>query len=197
VPISEFEVRDPHRRLVEAIHRSPPNVLFMPMTEASSIARIGLAARDLGRRGELRFVGSDAFEEDGRPFISVGGPSVNGISAHVIEMRLPHFEINYPEASEAALGSRKFQIVLTADGQVCEDYGFILATQSGAARCLILWGILAFGTGIATEALLDLRRFDRRTAASLHRGGSRLLVVHGHVSGFRFHDLKLVANEQL
>jgi hypothetical protein len=82
---------------------------------------------------------------------------------------------------------------------VIEDYGFVLTATWGTsrARCIVLCGILAFGTGIATQAVLDLKQIDKRAVKDIARSEPCLLVFRGRVSGFMIYDIQLVANTRL
>lgn len=194
VPVERFSVLDPNDEIGDVIHHSPRNVLFMPMAEGDSIARLALTLQSIRPRAKILFVDASRAAEGEALLISVGGPSVNGMSASLIQRYLPDFRIDYPQATRAEFAATTFRARFSKGGDVTEDVGFILKTptRSHGAASIVLWGILAFGTGIATQALLDLKGLDRHAAAAFRDPDGRFLVCRAKVRDFMIEDINLV-----
>lgn len=194
IAVQQFDVRDPRGLLLDVVHVVPPNVLYMPMAEGSSIAKLAFALRSIPGSGPVTFVTSDAYAERDRPLISVGGPSGNDVSGRLLETHLPEFAIDYPQATAATLGSRTFHVQYAKGSEeVSEDWGFILVIPRSGNHpgSVVLFGILAFGTEIATQAFLELRKLNRPMARRLHDGKPHLIVAHGKVRDFRIWDVRV------
>lgn len=190
IPIESFPVR--HLSEPEAtLHASPPNVLFMPLNEGVAIGRLSLALRSVAGKAPVNFVSCERFNADERPIISIGGPSVNVISGRLLEEWAPSFAVDYPDATCARIGSTTFGVAYNSRKEVTEDWGFILTTRSRAndQPLIVLCGVLAFGTQIATQALMDLRRLHATAAQAIASKDPAMIVVNGKVDGFGVHDL--------
>jgi hypothetical protein len=58
----------------------PSNAVNMSLAEGAAIARLITAIRVLRPKGEIRLVESGEFADDGKPFVSVGGPTHNRVT---------------------------------------------------------------------------------------------------------------------
>lgn len=194
IPVAEIQIRDQRGILNDLIHRCPPNVLYMPMAEGTSLSRLVLAIRSLHRLGAVSLATSESYEDTGRPVICIGGPSGNDVSARFINRDIPSFTIDYPTATVVSIGSRTYSLVVNGAGEVVEDYGFILVTRTrpGGARVIVLFGIVAFGTEIAVQALIDLKSLDRDAISKLNDPMPRLLVARAHIDGLRVWGVEMI-----
>ena len=174
----------------EFIRAQPANVLFSPTAEGAAVARLWLSFHDARKDLQVELQPAKEFSETANdaPFISVGGPSVNEISEHLIKRYAPSFEINYPQ-HEVKIGGSPYSAPQQSDGFLLEDYGFLLTgrTPTGT-RFAVVWGVYAFGTMVAARALIELG--DKKKYRSSERSGfSRkeglFLVAHGKVEGYQ------------
>jgi hypothetical protein len=100
------------------------------MAEGRGIGYLVLALRDAIGDVEIEYSMSAQFQDDGVPFVSVGGPSVNELSARLLELRAPSFSITYPEHT-ASYGALK------ASPQIAG--GVLKATSAGLNSTPTIW----------------------------------------------------------
>ncbi len=174
----------------EFIRAQPANVLFAPAAEGAAVARLLLMLHEARKDLDVVLVPAAEFSETANdaPFISVGGPSVNSTSKHLIKRYLPNFEITYP-AHEVKIGGSPYSAPQQRDGFLLEDYGFLLSgrTPTGT-RFAVVWGVYAFGTMVAARALIELG--DKKKYRGSERSGladekGLFLVAHGRVEGYQ------------
>lgn len=135
----------------------PANVLSMGMSEGQAVGEL---IRDIHRaRQNIRIliVPSAHFDDDGIPFICVGGPSVNSITRRYLEKFFPSFHMQYPEHVAGWLGNLTYRP--TMDGEeLCEDFGFLFYGVERETKFLLAFGIWPFGTLIAVRSFLSAAR---------------------------------------
>lgn len=183
--VTEFLPRGATERVVV-----PPNLLAMPMAEGGAIAALVTMVDGL-RRGHVHLVPQKAFQDNATLTISIGGPSVNSVSADILHRYFPIFRIKYPEHI-ASFGSMTFQPATDADGALVEDFGFIASvTADNGRKYLVLCGVWSMGTQIATDALLDVPRHSP-VRRYLHKGVSFMAVAHGTVDGLSHRNVEIV-----
>jgi len=178
----------------EFMRAQPANVLFSPTAEGAAVARLYLKLHEAKRkRFHVELNPAKEFSETGNkaPFISVGGPSVNAVSAHLIEHHLPNFRIDYPR-HEVFIGGHRFQAPEQRDGFLKEDYGFILSgrTDNGTPFAVV-WGVYAFGSMVAARALIELsdrRKYRKSERSRLFSRDGLFLVAHGRVNDYQLAD---------
>jgi hypothetical protein len=135
----------------------PPNVPVMPMAEGGSIVQLVGALHSIGCRN-VRLVDQEHYHDEGHGTvtISVGGPSVNRVSARLLSQNAPDFHLSYPE-HVATYGTTTFTPKRGGDNSLEDDYGFIaIGTTPKRGKCLVLLGVWAPGTQAATEAFLNV-----------------------------------------
>ena len=153
----------------------------MPMAEGGAIAQIVTMLHWIGCR-DYHLVPQEGFDDDANLTISVGGPSVNAVSANILQTYFPAFRIEYP-GHVASYGTMTFDSAKAADGTLREDYGFIASvTGQSGRRYVVLCGVWAMGTQIATDALLNLPR-DSEVSNDLRHDRNVFAVTHGTVTG--------------
>jgi hypothetical protein len=170
--------------------RVPKNVKVMPMAEGTAIAELLSVLHGLGR-GEIQLVSQENYQDNAGLTVSVGGPSLNSVSRSLLQNSFPKFSIKYP-AHVASYGSTVFAPLIDSEGNLTEDYGFAaVGRTSGGNRCIVLCGVWAFGTQIATTSLLrlPLRSDARRLFA---RKESFFIVSYGRVEGLWPGDIQVV-----
>jgi hypothetical protein len=181
VVIPSFEVGDFLPR--GAVERAaiPPNIKVLLMPEASAVADLLAALYEAGA-SQIDVVRQEDFRDDGLT-ISLGGPSVNSISADLLRRSFPDFRIKYPEHI-ASYGSTSFVASTDDKGELVEDYGFLASSRTATGhRCIVLCGVWAFGTRIAATTLIRMPRRSRMRKM-LRSGIPFLAVIHGQVDGF-------------
>ena len=147
--VPEFEISG-----VEGKATIPSNVAVMPMAEGRGIAELVKGFQSRFSNVDIEFVSQVTFEDNGSPFISIGGPSVNSVSGRIFEKYCPLFALKYPEHI-ASYGSVIYNPEFGPDHSLREDFGFILHTKSPkGSPCLVLCGVWAPGTHVAIQALL-------------------------------------------
>lgn len=173
--------------------RIPPNLRIMPMPEGMGIAALVAAIRAVGRDKPLLVVTPEAVQDVRQELIiSIGGPSVNSVSAALLEDRFPEFQIRYPE-HVAGFEGQDFVPERGPDGVLRDDYGFIFLTRSpSGARAIVVCGVWAFGTELAIRELVspDPAAAPRR---HLFSDAEAFLAFHAPVHEWLLGSGKLVA----
>jgi hypothetical protein len=161
----------------------PSNAVNMSLAEGAAIARLITAIRVLRPKGEIRLVESGDFADDGKPFVSVGGPSVNKTSGTLIRKLCLGLEID-TEGAKVDFGETSYRATVT-DNQVTRDFGFILsgATERGTPF-IVIFGITPFGSNIAARAYVDIQQLTHDHRLLRRRGHRALFVVLGDVEGY-------------
>jgi hypothetical protein len=172
----------------------PKNIPLMPMAEGKGIANIVAALRDSMRGVEIEYVAPSTFVDDGVPFVCVGGPSVNPLSAEILSSRAPAFALKYPE-HVAMYDQAKFAPQI-ADRILQEDFGFLLQTRSRyGTNCIVVCGVWATGTEIACLAYADRvpKTSPGRIRGHLRAGRNILVILRAPVAGYQVGGLELVS----
>lgn len=177
-------------RIANATAEIPPNVPVMPMAEGGAIAQLIRGLNEIGQR-DVELVSSANFRDDSDVTISIGGPSVNEISGKLLADGFPSFTLQYPQ-HVASYGTTTFLPERLDDESLREDYGFIAVGRTdNHHRFVVLCGVWAPGTQIATTALLELDR--RSEVASLLRGGHNFFAVaHGKITGLEMTGVRVI-----
>jgi hypothetical protein len=174
----------------EFLRAQPANVLFSPTAEGAAIARLYLMLHEAKKDIRVEIQPAKDFNETGSevPFISIGGPSVNMVSSHLIDRHVSGFHIEYP-VHHVTIGEHPWNVPQQRAGLLTEDYGFLLSGRApNGARFIVLWGIYAFGTLAAARALIDLsdrRKYQKEERAALNSEHGLFLAVHGKVEGYQ------------
>jgi len=158
------------------------NAVSMSLAEGAAIARLIQALRDVRPTASIRLAESHDFADDGRPFISVGGPSVNRVSAQLIERFCPGFQV------DNSLHTATFEAVSYSAAvrlkNLTRDFGFILSghTEKGT-RFAVIFGITPFGANIAARAYIGLKTLshEHRRLVAGHR---MLFITSADVDGY-------------
>jgi hypothetical protein len=107
---------------------------------------------------------------------SIGGPSVNALSADMLKREFPDFRIDYREHIAHYCTTTFEPGVDPQSREIVDDYGFIFRCSTHAGQtAFVLCGVHAPGTEIATKCLLGLRRSSE--AARLIRAGKKVFIV--------------------
>jgi hypothetical protein len=170
--------------------RIPPNVRLMPMAEGGAIAELVQALHQMGKY-EVRLVTQNNYQDSSSLTICIGGPSVNSISREILRLAFPAFNIRYPEHI-ASYGTTTFVPSKSPDGSLLEDYGFMAVTRTPrGSNCLVLCGVWAPGTQIATTTLLSLKHHSE-VARLIREGKEFFAVSYARVNGLEQHDSQLI-----
>ena len=190
--IPDFQVADFSIQGTTARARIPLNVRVMPMAEGAAIAELVQSLRAIGVRKVILATQHD-YQDTFDLTITVGGPSVNRVSGQVLGRCFPAFHLKYPEHI-AAYGSMSLEPKFDAAGALLEDYGFIGVGRTLAGkRCIVLCGIWAPGTYIATVALL--RKVPRRSEASnlIKADADFMVISHAELVDLSIGEARIVA----
>lgn len=163
----------------------PSNVVVMPMAEGMAIGELVKALQAAFGRLEIVITPAEKFSDDGTPFISVGGPSVNMVSKRLLQDASGGFTIAYPE-HVAKYGSTTYEPELRDGCTLTEDYGFMLYSRTVEdTRYVVLCGVWAHGTHMATRVLVSPRAglVVGEPYRSLSNGRSFFSVCYGRVEG--------------
>jgi hypothetical protein len=159
----------------------PPNVLIMPMPEGSGIARLVLILRSLPRKVHVLLTTDDAVSPEYALTISIGGPSVNLESRRLITLH-PDFQIVYPD-HEASFGSQSYVPRRGPEGDLQEDFGFVLARTEDGRTSIVCCGVWGTGTESAIRGLLELPH--RTLAKRLSRSKNLFIAFRTQINGLR------------
>ena len=166
----------------EVVHESPRNVLFMPMPEGRAIAALISIFHKINPKLNLQLITANNHDPS-VPTFSIGGPSVNPFSKRKLSADFPMFGIEYPAAMRAHYGGLIFETYRDNANMLTTDYGFIFITQTTqGAPCLVLCGILAFGTAMAVGLFGSLGS-SSEAADVIRRARKGFIVAEGKVDG--------------
>jgi hypothetical protein len=160
----------------------PSNAIYMSLAEGAAIARLIQAVHSVRPGAKVNLTESHGFNQEGGPFISVGGPLVNPTSKELIARYCPELQID-PERHEARLRGMVCKTQIEND-QVTRDFGFILLgeTERGA-RFVVICGISPFGANIAARAYISIKDLSHEHRR-LRQGHRLLFVTQGAVEGY-------------
>jgi hypothetical protein len=171
----------------------PHNIPLMPMPEGKALAYLVSALRDSLADVTIEYVAPEHFVDDGTPFVSLGGPSVNSVSGQVLSLRVPRFNIKYPDHI-ANYGSVVMSPVIK-DDQLQEDFGFLLQGKSQLdTKCIVVCGVWATGTEMACLAYADRlpRKSPARVRKHLLRHANVFLMFRAPISNYQLGALELM-----
>jgi hypothetical protein len=177
--ISSFTIRLDDR-MVEA--RVPRNVLSMGMSEGQAVAEMMAAIHRVSPKTKLDVVPAPHFHDDGTPFVSIGGLSINIVSRRYVARFFPYFSIQYPEHVASWAGTMIYKPRFNGD-ELLDEYGFAFIGATDRTRFLIFFGVWTFGTLIAVRSYLALKR-QATVYGQLFGKQRTLLVAHGSVSTY-------------
>jgi hypothetical protein len=156
---------------VEAI--IPENVLSMAMSEGQALAELVSAIHRASRKITIKVIPSSAFQHDGLPFISIGGPSINHVTKQMAH--------NYFPTYKPRMHGNKLQ----------DDYGFVLSGTHMSTPFILIFGIWTFGAHIGAKCLLSLQK-DSDAYKYLSTDRKTMLVAYGVVTDYSIekHELR-------
>lgn len=133
----------------------PKNIHLMPLAEGRAIAQIARAINLVSPKCEIIIQSPEEFTDDGIPFISIGGPSVNSISGEVIGKYWHNFKLHYPDHF-AQYGDVLYKPTIK-EQWLMSDFGFTFKTLTDSGtNSIVFCGVWAFGTEMAVKSYLDL-----------------------------------------
>jgi hypothetical protein len=133
----------------------PKNIDLMPLAEGRAIAQIAQAINFVSPQCEIIMQSPGEFTDDGIPFISIGGPSVNSVSGDIIYKYWTKFKLHYPE--HVAQYEDVLYKPTIKEEQLQRDFGFTFKTVTDSGtNSIVFCGVWAFGTEIAVKSYLDL-----------------------------------------
>lgn len=161
----------------------PKNNLLMPLAEGRAISDITKAISLVAPKCDIVLQSPDEFTDDGTPFITIGGPSVNSISAAIITEHWREFNLVYPEHYAIDGGVTYKPIV--RDGLLVNDFGFLFQTRLiTGTKSIVCCGVWAIGTELAVKVYLNVLKLkgsgDLRK--KVQSGKNVLLVSEGKVN---------------
>jgi hypothetical protein len=188
---------EPSRFEHSMLDNYPDNVAIMPVAEGEAVATIVRAAHSTRKGLEARLEACEDFTDKGLPFISIGNPTRNPVSARLVERYLHDYRSEYPMHS-THYGSMSFNPRLNRNGRLLEDYGFVLSgmTEAGS-RFVILWGIWAPGAAIAAKTYENLKSQAREAFKRLTRGDSLFIIAHAEVDNYTIMDTHVMSWHKL
>lgn len=164
----------------------PKNIHLMPLAEGRAITEITQAINLVCPKCDVIIQSPNEFTDDGTPFISIGGPSVNNVSQEIIEKYWREFKLVYPE-HYAQYGDVTYKPTIK-DQQLLNDFGFSFQTTSNSGtRSIVFCGVWAFGTEMAVKSYLNLSRqkgnIDLKN--KLKDEGNVLIISTGDINLYR------------
>ena len=127
----------------------------MPLAEGRAIAQITQAINLISPTCEIIIQSPDEFSDDGIPFISIGGSSVNSVSGDLISKYWHDFELHYPEHF-AQYGDILYKPTVK-ENHLLSDFGFAFnTTANSGTKSIVFCGVWAFGTEMAVKSYLGL-----------------------------------------
>lgn len=161
----------------------PKNILLMPLAEARAISDITKAISIASPKSKIIFQSPEEFVDDGTPFISIGGPSVNFVSENILNEYWSSFELIYPE-HYAKNGGVTYKPIIK-DHCLVNDFGFLFQTRLNSdTKSLVVCGVWAIGTELATKVYLDALRIKgvKDIRNKVRKGEDIFIVSEGKVS---------------
>lgn len=161
----------------------PKNIHLMPLAEGRAITEIAQAISVIKPKCEIVIQSSSEFDDDGTPFISIGGPSVNSVSGQIIEDHWHEFKLIYPEHF-ATYGGVTYKPEIE-DGKLATDFGFAFQTKiPSGSRTIVFCGVWAIGTELSVKSYLNIfKEKDKKDIRrKIEEGKNILLISEGKVS---------------
>jgi len=187
VPLAEFSISR-----VGAKSPLPTNVPLVGVQEAMAVSLLREKLREVYKERPVRLVVSADFGSlSDSNFVSVGGPSVNGVAYSMLERHKidDQLRIVYPDhyAVDKADGE-KYEAEMV-DNALCRDYGFIVVGPNPLDEqrvvCLF-FGIWPPGTSAAIAALVDpdtKSELGRKLVTTIREKRRAVAVVETRVQG--------------
>lgn len=168
----------------------PDNVLAMGMSEGQAMGEIISAIRKISPQKKILIVPAPHFDDDGLPFISIGGPSINTVSRRYSARFFPSFVIKYPEHFAKWPDSVSYNPHIE-NGSLTEDFGFVFHGTEGTTRFILIFGVWTFGTLIAARSFLALRR-NSDFCQAMFRMSDVAMTVQANVDKFFISHYKIL-----
>ena len=166
--------------------RIPPNAPVMAMAEGRALGELMGAIDGIGPSRSRLVTTLDDEAAEGVTFC-IGGPSVNPVSREVLQRHFPQFDIAYPR-HVATYGGIAFSPKRGEDGSLLEDFGFIAGHFEPKRAYIVLCGVWAPGTRVATTALVHAARRSE-VAQLITARRSFFAVAHAELDGLSQRDL--------
>lgn len=100
--------------------------------------------------------------------------------------------MRYPSHAVYINKQRCCEVATNKNGTLSKDFGFILCGRNErGAPFIVVWGVFAFGSLIATRALIELaaRQYQEGEKKKVAKRESLFLVVRAQVDGYQIlHD---------
>jgi hypothetical protein len=162
------------------ISHQPNNILLMPASEGSALARLVIAIRTVNHKADIQIISGDKYPRnpDHLSVISIGGPSVNAVSKELLADH-SDFCISYPE-HDAYVRDKHYK-PKQENGAIVEDYGFTATGDHLGAPYAVLFGVYSAGTWAATQTFINLQNNNYRKR--LARRERLFLVSYTEVDG--------------
>lgn len=169
----------------------PHNHPQIPMPEGQAIAEIVQAiGNSTAQKVKILVVPAADFQDDGTPFVTIGGPSINIVARKYAAQYFPDFGIKYPEHVANWRGSTIYEPKLR-ENKLLDDYGFsFTGTTAHNSRFILFFGVWAFGALAATRCYLSLpHKSDARERAVSNK--PTLLVTYVKIAGYSIEKYEL------
>jgi hypothetical protein len=161
----------------------PSNVLSMGMPEGQAIGELINGLHQASPKTKVIIVPAPHFEDDGTPFICIGGPSINSIARRYVSRFFPDFSIKYPEHVAGWSGEASYKPRLNREEELIEDFGFLFIGTESYTRFILLFGVWPFGTLVAARSFLSARR-GSEIYNTIFRLGSMAMISHADVADY-------------
>jgi hypothetical protein len=161
----------------------PQNIFLMPLAEGRAITKFAQAVTSINSKCEIIYQTPEEFNDDGIPFISVGGPSVNSLTESILNDSWSRFKLIYPE-HYAKMGDMIFKPEI-AQNKLIRDFGFIFQTKlHSGTKSIIFCGVWALGTEISVSTYLKLfnDKDKRYTQKKLRKGNDILIISEAEIN---------------
>jgi hypothetical protein len=192
IVLPSFDVEDFSIDGVKENAKIPLNIKLMPMNEGKAIAKISRIFQEVFPDIEILLESHKSFTASEKPFICIGGPSVNSISKSILGEHFSSFRILYPE-HKAERDSIKYEPKYDSRGNLKEDFGFVFHTPHAGTRAIVLCGVWAIGTEIACEYFFS-REFTKKKIARIMKENKNFQsIIHGEISNYQIHNIREIS----
>jgi hypothetical protein len=177
----------------------PPNITLVGLYDGLAVAELRSALSEAFPKCRFPICTDKNFNDISRPFITIGGGSVNAVSRRVIASLKPAMKLDivYPDHYfvDEGRGGRPVEIRSVVDHatqEITEDFGAAVMAKNPFSQnesIVLLFGIWPFGTYSAAKALAKPKQSNvfSEIQLFLRKRDDWLVVVkapvHGLVSG--------------